>query len=301
MLGFENLYIVDGSTDARCVSFLRYARDILGANVLFSKANLNEMEYYLTIIAKNISGSSDLIIKMDTDEFLVVYDDRTNSLIPDVPSFLSGFANDPKHPLHISGDSRFGYLQHSIPSEEICKQNIYSTPDKFLLGDISFIGDGAYAYFKCVYNSRLPFRKKWNKSNRRIINLGGHAHHVPLGNWTKFGIIHYHYRCVEIEVENCKRVLERHNFIDPVVTDAKQVLETLIKLLKCPSTPEDFCSTCTAESLSPFVSFHKALMYGRWLSCPNTFKKEYYPVGPKGMFNADLVKTMEDCHEKFDL
>lgn len=256
------------------------------------------MEYYLTTIAEKISGSSDLIMKMDTDEFLVVYDDRTNSLTPDVPSFLSGFAKDPKHPLHITEDSRVGYIQGFMPSEEICKQNIYSTPDKFLLYNFSFVGDGP---FKCVYNSRLPFKKKKEKTGR-IINLGGHgAHLVPLGNWTKFGIIHYHFRCVEIEVENCKRVLERHDFIDPLVTDTKQALATLIKLLECPSTPEDFCNTCTHESAKPIASIHKAIMYGRWLSCPETFKKEYYPVGSKGILNADLVKTMEDSHKKFDL
>ena len=32
---------------------------------------------------------------------------------------------------------------------------------------------------------------------------------------TSFGMLHFHTRCLDIEVENCKRVLERHNYIIP--------------------------------------------------------------------------------------
>lgn len=39
LLGFENLYVIDASTNPKCFSFLRYARDVLGANILF---NCNE-------------------------------------------------------------------------------------------------------------------------------------------------------------------------------------------------------------------------------------------------------------------
>ncbi|KAL7531344.1 hypothetical protein ACHAXR_003989 [Thalassiosira sp. AJA248-18] len=45
VVGFHNLYILDSSTDPRCLSFMRYARDILGANVIFADINLNEIAY----------------------------------------------------------------------------------------------------------------------------------------------------------------------------------------------------------------------------------------------------------------
>eukprot|EP00957_Ditylum_brightwellii_P208925 15359552-Ditylum_brightwellii.AAC.1 len=63
LLGYENLYIIDSSTNTHCISFLRYARDVLGANVLFSDTNLNEVEALLTEIGRKISGSSDFILK----------------------------------------------------------------------------------------------------------------------------------------------------------------------------------------------------------------------------------------------
>ena len=73
LIGFHNLYIIDSSTNTHCISFLRYARDILGVNVLFSDANLNQLESIMTDIGAKISGSSDFILKVDIDEFLTVY------------------------------------------------------------------------------------------------------------------------------------------------------------------------------------------------------------------------------------
>lgn len=295
LLGFENLYVLDSSTDARCLSFLRYARDILGTNVIFSDANLNEMTAIMTDVAKNIAGSSDLIIKMDTDEFLVVYDNSTNSLTTSIPSLLSGFVEDGKHSLRLTGHSRVGYIQSSIPSEDVCKENVYSTPDKFPLADFSFIGTGNSARFKAVFDSRQPF------GGDRVINLGGHAVGVEKEIWTSFGIIHYHSRCLEIEVEICKRVLERHNYIK-AVDDSKQILKKLIKMLKCPSTPEDFCDTCTfGKYKTAFASSHKALFYSKWLSCPERLKKGYYHAGSGGTKNANVINTMETSHAKFDI
>ena len=63
LLGFENLYIIDGSKDPRCISLLRFARDTLGANVLFSTANLKELERLLSQIGNDVGPSSDFILK----------------------------------------------------------------------------------------------------------------------------------------------------------------------------------------------------------------------------------------------
>ena len=70
MFGFSNLYILDGSNDENCVEFLLFARDTLGVNVIFSQANLNEVQKELNEIMENVAASSDLIIKLDTDEFI---------------------------------------------------------------------------------------------------------------------------------------------------------------------------------------------------------------------------------------
>jgi hypothetical protein len=83
--------------------------------------------------------------------------------------------------------------------------------------------------------------------------------------WTEFGIIHHHFRCVEIEVENCKRVLEQHEFISPSDTDTEAKAK-LVEMLGCPA--DDICN-CDMKNVNSFASVHKAFYYARWLDCPD--------------------------------
>jgi hypothetical protein len=70
----------DSSTTPDAIAFLIYARDILGVNVLFSDANLNALEKIMHRIGLMLSGSSDYIIKMDTDKYLAVFDEESKTL-----------------------------------------------------------------------------------------------------------------------------------------------------------------------------------------------------------------------------
>jgi hypothetical protein len=285
VLGFENLYILDGSTDTRCVSFLRYARDILGANVVFTDANLNEIEAVMSKIATDIAGSSDLIMKVDTDEFLVVHNNITKTLSTSISEYLSGYSKDANHPLHLHGDSRVGYVQESVPSEEVCDQDIYSTLEKFPLGPVISMADDRY---KAVFVSR---------KGRMKINLGGHIFEKTNG-WTEFAMIHYHWRCFEIEVENCKRVLERHEYISPSDTDTEAKAK-LVKKLGCPA--DNMCN-CDQGKEKSFASGHKAFFYARWLDCPETCKTEYYRRDISNLEqNMELNNAMQKSYERFDL
>ena len=252
--------------------------------MIFTRANLNQMESVMTGMAKDIAGSSDFIVKMDTDEFLVVYDNSTKVLTTSIQDYLAN--------LRLDGDSRFGYAQNSLPSKEVCSEDIYSTPDKFPLGESSFIGTGAMSYFKTVYNSKLPFA-----NGERFINLGGHAHSVRAGIWTDLGIIHYHFRCVEIEVENCKRVLENHEYILPSYSDG-EATAALAKRFDC--SAEDICDTCQFEA--SFASVHKAVFYLKWLNCPEKMKADYYKnsKNESQQENAALIEAMQMSFHLFD-
>jgi len=282
LLGYQNLYIIDSSTDTRCTSFLRYARDILGANVLFSNANLNELESLLTDIGQKVSGSSDFILKVDTDEFLTVHDGNGNSdaTASGVLEYLSGFAQNETHPLRLlPGNARVGHEQKSIPSESVCEKDIHSTPDNFPLGEPQ-----DDPHFKMVYDSRVHITK---------INLGGHNIEKSEVT-TQFNIIHYHSRCIEIELENTRRVLERHDFISPADSD-EQVKVKLAKKFGC--STEDMCNTCPFER--GFVSNHKARFYLQWLDCKEQTKKEYY--AREGNFNMDLNNFLKESYERSDV
>ena len=287
IIGFENLYIIDGSTNPRCISFLRYARDILGANVLFSNANLNELESLMTRVASDISGSSDFIMKVDTDEFLGIYDNATAALSVNVMGHLAGFVTNKDHPLRRlqeKGHSRVGYVQGSIPSRRVCDDNNYATPDKFPLSEVLSVNQLGIPEFKAVYSSRHKF----------AVNVGGHAFGDEFSGSSSFGIIHYHFRCVEIEVENCKRVLERHNYIT-ATADKQEVRSQLAKL--CNVKPEqNFCEVgCNFGG----ASFHKAVFYTKWLDCEESTKREYYNGEGTGQVHAHVSTVIKQSVERF--
>lgn len=119
---------------------MRYARDSLGVNVLFSDANLNQLASIMTKIGQDIGGSSDLILKVDTDEFLVIHDNTTNTLTTSFSDYLSGFARNENHPLRLVDSSRVGYLQLAMASEKVCEKDIHYTPDKYPLTPVKFLG-----------------------------------------------------------------------------------------------------------------------------------------------------------------
>jgi len=298
---------VDSSTDSRCTSFLRYARDILGANVLFTNTNLVDMERLLTNIGKQIAGSSDIILKMDTDELLTVYNNKTNMLSPNsIQEYLSGFVGNETHPLHLNGNSRVGYVQSGFAKEEVCRDNLYPSLDKYFLGNLDY-----QAYFKMVHDSKtqLTPKKRNNKmvydsktlltSNKMIINLGGHASStINEDHRTQFGIVHYHNRCVEIQIKNSKTVLERSNHISPSDTDE----EAKVKLAaKFGCSPVDMCNTC--EFNQGFNSYHKAIIYLQYMDCEEKYRKEYYAEskGDGSKQNADLVHILQISNKRFKL
>ena len=117
---------VDSSTNPQCQSFLLHARDNLGVNVIFSSANLNQLEEIMTRIGNDLSGSSDYIIKMDADEYLAVYDDDSNTLKPSLANqYLSQLMKNVSKPDDEQACVRF--VQSSIPTKDLCGNDI-NTP-----------------------------------------------------------------------------------------------------------------------------------------------------------------------------
>ncbi len=258
---------------------------------------MNQLEDVMTQISRDIAGSSDVVIKMDTDEFLMVFDNSTKTLTTSIANYLAGYAKHEDHPLRLKEHTRVGYMQKSVASEEVCSEDIYAVADEFPLGTLDFIGDTNKMFFKGVWMSSKIHEMKFERKGEPVqgMNLGGHAFNVRRGIWTDFGIVHYHYRCVEIEVENCKRVLERHGYISPTDTN-DETKSKLVGMLNC--TADELCGIgeCKPEG---FDSFHKAVMYVNWLHCPDAMKKMYYRKNGVGIQNSDLIEARRIAMERF--
>ena len=174
--------------------------------------------------------------------------------------------------------------QMSIPSEEVCKEDIYATAEKFPLGEID-----KEKWYKMVFASPTFFGPDAK------VNLGGHALNGKQ-DVLHFLIAHYHSRCVEVEMEINKRVLERHNYISPLDTD-ETTSKKLAKKLRCQG--DQLC----ANSCRPkgFNSFHKAVSYMKWLSCREDYVQQFYRHGGNGTFYQDMLDVWRISEQKFGL
>ena len=288
VIGFKNLYIIDSSTETRCVAFLRYARDHLGVNAIFGNVNLNEISKVMTEIGKSIGGSSDIFLKVDSDEFLMIYDERNKTLSTSVSEYLADFATNENHPLRLKQHSTVGYVQESVPSVEICEEDIYAGPEKFPLGELK----RTKKWWKAVTASNLFIVESAE------VNLGGHAGDNNVG-FTNFAIAHFHSRCVEIEIENCKRVIESHGYIAPLEKD-EVIIDKLFNLLSCRSR-EFPCLQAERFCRKNVLSYHKGFEVLNFLRCPDKYTQEYYGNKNQIGFNRGFHNLLEISEQKFDL
>lgn len=257
-------------------------------NVLFSDVNLNALEKLMTRIGLMISGSSDYIIKMDTDEYLAVYDEQSRTLKSSLAKqYLRQLMTNVSKPVDPKMCTRF--LQWTSPSKDLCNNDADAAPYLFPLKEIEVLPG-----FKAVFDSRYIDKYR--------VNLGGHAPSF-LGfdddcvNQGSFSIIHAHSRCYEIEQENNKRVLIRHNYIKE--TDSKDtVIEKLKKLIKC-----DWIDQCTCVRLDcRRSSCHKIDPYLNHLLCPERTKESYYNVTHLTLSrNENFAITMQSAVTRFGL
>jgi len=278
LLGFENLYIIDGSKDPRCISFLRYARVILGVNVIFSDANLNELESIMSQIGKEIGGSSDYIIKVDTDEFLQVYDKETKSL---KSSHMSQYLKELS--ISSSESTYLGYVQSSYPSRVACSKVVEDSSVSTIDFPLDEVRE-AVTMYKKIYNSNTIFETG--------INLGGHYNGNATTSRPLLGLIHYHSRCIQNEIENTKKACISHKFLDAADSD-KEAIKKLSDLLG----KSDMCGE---GEYNHFNSFHKAIFYGQHLQCPDETEEIYYRQDPAvGLWNIEFRSYVKLADEKY--
>ena len=253
-------------------------------------------------IANEIRSSADYIMKMDTDEFLTVYDKNSKTLKPSLSEYMSDYVTNETHPLRLLNgtDARIAYVQSTFPSKKICDEDKYATPEKFPLSDVESV---KFEYKGALGFSSKPFKDYkglWDSSivfDGRRMNLGGHAIGVGKETWIDLGIIHVHSRCYEIEIENILRVILSHGYIDAKDND-EQKMTKLVRLVNC--NIDDVCNTCTMNRIKQIASFHKVAFYLQHLGCPEKTMNSFYNHS-KAIPNDDFVKTLQELEEKYAL
>jgi hypothetical protein len=187
-------------------------------------------------IFNEIKNDCDFIIKLDTDEFICYYDKESNDIIIDKKIILENLNS-----LIINGNKyKCSFTINSFPTE--CKSN----PLEYTL-----FSNPYYTHFKTFFYAKTF----------ESIDLGSHSGSViqpydsNLNNDTNFLIVHYHHQSFEQFIENSKRAVISHGYMNE-----SDDLDTVLNKLK----NNVFYSSC-----------HKVANYLKFLEDPN-YKNSYY-------------------------
>jgi hypothetical protein len=224
------------------------------------------------VIAAELSGSSDFMIKMDTDEFLAAFDEESGALSPDALRRMvsSEFVGNKGHPLAQNiGKHRIIQLrQDSYPSEHICNQTACQSMGYECDATLFPLGKmWEEHWFKCLFDSSIV-------NITGGINLGGHAigecSHQKGATPVPIGVLHYHRRCFDIEAFNNKKTCMSHGFLSE--SDLQDVGETIKKL----TGVLRMRNVCGERMKCRVVSCQKVYGFAKYLQCPEKYRKEFY-------------------------
>jgi hypothetical protein len=305
MLGFENLYIVDGSTDSRCIQFLQQARDEYHVNVIFSKSDLNNVVVDINDIMLSVSVASDLMIKLDTDEFLAVVPEsescpNQSSLVNKMttpldvscrlsPYGLQKYIDSSHFPLDGS-KLRIGFTSLSVPDKDTCEG-----PSKG--------NDPA----KLIYTEALPtdYKAFFDSRTFEDADLGSHMG-VTLPpfqekiKYTALGTLHLHSRCFQAEIESSRQATIRHGYMNEEDSDEVALAKFRNLLQHGYPTKENNCAEAMNRSWT-FPSVHKVFQVMQYMLCPEAIEERYYQDRPPAHPNEELAKYIHHLREKYPI
>lgn len=237
IFGYNNLYIIDDSDDP---IILRYYDSIkqLGINLIFLKSNLQCLENDINNVFNQLKTTCDFLIKLDTDEFIGYYD-----VIKDEISINKETIHKEINNLPINGlKYKVSYTINVIPNK------YYDDP----LLNINFTKPFKTT-FKTFFLAKTYLWCDLGSHNGQVLPQFDSSNH----NDTNLIIIHYHKQKFEQTIENAKKVIASHNYIN--YNDSReQMIEKLTPLF--------------GKSMN---SCHKISYYYEYLTNP-LCKENYY-------------------------
>jgi hypothetical protein len=244
VFGYENLYIIDDS-DSKEVLDYYHSISHLPIHFYFNQNNI-ETDNFINIqnqmnqIMNSVKEQCDFLIKLDTDEFIGIYDDLNNDILIDREMIRSTFNN-----LKINGG-------------QYKTKYIWSQPCELKINPLDYI------YFIDTGEANKNHKSFFYSKSFLSTDLGSHHGAVlepynSIINYTNIMIIHYHNQCFNSFIENSKKACITHNYIKK--NDNKET--QIDKLKKYVDSNQIVCS------------LHKLRYYYRYLTDPS-YENEYY-------------------------
>jgi hypothetical protein len=238
---------MDASDDRRVVEFLNFTSS-LGTTVFWGLDNLNTITREINSLMRNLQHSCDFLIKMDTDEFLVMIN---STKLPVSHSEILPYLDK----LKTNGSRlRVGFDMMSSPTLHVCCRNI-SEP----LTTTEFQSPRKNEALKGFFTA-------WTFKS---VDLGAHGGSV-LGDFqslppqvTRLGLAHYHWLCYDQLQLNNRKALLSHSYLKNLKSDYRLQIGSLEKHLGR-------------------ASGHKVKDYLNHLKNPMKSREEYYTEKPHG-------------------
>ena len=219
LFGYENLHILDSSTDPQVAQFLSIAHT-LGVDVTYSAGDLSVMKESINKKMAAIVKRSDFLIKMDTDEFLALYH-------PDGPDNKKFEAD------RVSMQRAL----HSLPFDGKMYKVTYHSSAK-IERNCSHDGSRDMVKQSTVFSTpgKSTIKTFFNSQSYKSIDLGSHWGWVQPG----FDGKHFHAsplvilefsRCYERFLERCRLACISHGYMSANDTKEQAVVK-LSKLLQ---------------------------------------------------------------------
>ncbi|PSC67578.1 hypothetical protein C2E20_8756 [Micractinium conductrix] len=274
VFGAENLYIIDGSTDADAVAFLAQAECQLGVHVFRSAANLNELEALMTALLRSLTLAADYLIKVDTDEFLAVAPPVDASGVRSGPLRVGAAVREHLDSLQAGGAAmlRTRLRQEGSPPQQCPADPALSTDFAPLTADsrpkILFVAH----HFASV-------------------GLGGHAGRsrggsdsIPAIVDTDLALLEFRYDCYDRWTANNRKAVFSHGYV--LEGDSDAVMQEKL-------TPKQSNDT---------ISHHKVQGYLAHLVDPAASWRAYYARfdGVQQVRFHDLAMQLQFLHRAFD-
>mmetsp|Transcript_40992 Transcript_40992/g.98158 ORF Transcript_40992/g.98158 Transcript_40992/m.98158 type:complete len:574 (-) Transcript_40992:3299-5020(-) len=314
IFGFENLYVLDGSTTDNgnyrfTKPFLDQARDQYGVNVIFSPSSLSELMTEIVDLALAIAPSCDFIMKMDPDVYLTFVSDSRECLTSRyhtgrkygdnaedctlTPYHLQEYLQAHDKNLGLISDGRrfsIRYSQRSVQDKFLCATHRTNEIESYKMEPIvdSRRADSRSKTYELLQNMGPHMLKSLHDSRTvETVDLGGHSGstHSPFSDEeipedqsndnNDVKIGVLHFHARCLETEVAN--FRKTLLSQGTITEQDSNEDIIHKLtVRGRQRPLNPCGTLGFKK--PIPSYHKALFLSKFLkNCTEATQEGFYP------------------------
>ena len=262
LVGFENVHVINNSDDPVVINFLESAASRYDVSVTFTSFGLGtDLENEIATAMLSRRHLCDFFFKLDTDEFLAVHDDATNSVLVDKSTFLRSLQKLP-----VDGQKYEISHRAEVMAQDTCEDPALATNFHPLqIGGMS----------KFFFFSKSLLMIDLGTHNGRIDPALNQAH----AHATDIMLLHFNNKCYDTYIRNMKEALASQGIFS--LSDTPEKIKVALEPYK-----DRFLSSCG------MINCHKMADLYRYLNDPVEHSESYKTKDPEAITITALRDKM---------